>query len=200
MTVQEPKADRESVRQRRVERLERQWWGRRVITLFVCWHLFAIAIWLLPFSPGIVQSCAPLVRVYMTTTGFMQSWTMFSPNPDNLDVYMQARITYAQGDSRVYTFPRMATMSYAKRYEEERWRKFIENATHGSNTSLWPSLARYAARVNNYDEQNPPVAVELFRRYRMIPDPGQPIPSFQTEPMIQNGRSYVLNIHAEDLK
>ena len=38
--------------------------------------------------------------------------------------------------------------------------------------SLWPAMARYAARVNNFDSQNRPVSVELFQHSRLLPPPG----------------------------
>ena len=118
-----------------------------------------------------------IVRPYMTATAFAQSWNMFSPNPDRLDVYLEAQITYRDGEKRSWTFPRLAHMGYVRRYQEERWRKIVEVSTHGGNQMLWPALARYAARVNDYDSQNPPVSVELIQHSRQVPPPGQPMPA-----------------------
>lgn len=201
--------DRDRVRQRRVDRLERRWWARKAVNLFILWHLFAVTIWLLPdhaSSPSpIVESCLGPVRPYMTITGFAQNWNLFSPDPDKLDVYLEAKINYASGKPRYWLFPRLAQYGhsprgYVRRYEEERWRKLVENATHGSNPVLWPPLARYAARVNDYDTQNRPVSVELIEHSRLIPPPGEPLPSYAAEPLMNLGKPSITAIRPEDLQ
>lgn len=193
---------RNQVRQRRIDRVERRWWARKAINLFILWHLFALAIWLLPSNSALVQAFVGIVRPYMTATAFAQSWSMFSPTPDHLDVYLEAEITYADPKShkRSWFFPRMANMPYTRRYEEERWRKLVEVTTHGDTHVIWPSLARYAARVNNYDSQNPPVSVRLIQHSRLIPPPGQPIPPYTIAPLQVRGGAFVQPIHPEDLR
>ena len=174
---------RQQVKQRRVNRLEKRWWKRRVVNLFIVWQAFALFIWLVPGNSAIVQALVGVVRPYMTVTAFAQSWSMFSPNPDHLDVYLEARITYADGQILSWDYPRMVHLGYVKRYEEERWRKMTEVVTHGSNQNLWPALARYAARVNNPRPKNPPVSVELIQHSRLIPPPGQTIPPYTVAPL-----------------
>ncbi len=187
------------VKQRRVNRLEKRWWLRRAINLFIVWHLFALFIWLVPSQSAIVQACVGTVRPYMIMTAFAQSWSMFSPNPDHLDVFLEAKITYANGQVKFWEYPRMAHMSYAKKYEEERWRKMIEVVTHGGNHELWPSLARYAARVNNPDPHNLPVKVELIQHSRLIPPPGQPIPPYTVAPLQGSTGPSITLINRNDL-
>ena len=190
----------DAVRQRRVGRLARRWWGRRATGLFLAWHLLAVTAWLVPSSSALARLFVPLVRPYMTVTHFAQSWSMFSPYPDKLDVYLEARIHYAQGPPHPWFFPRMVHMGYAQRYRDERWRKLIEVSTHGGNHVLWPALARYAARVNDYDTQNPPVSVELIQHSRTIPPPGQPIPAYAAAPLEDGGKPSITPIRPEDLK
>jgi hypothetical protein len=155
------------------------WWGRILINAFILWHLFALTIWLLPES-ALRQSCIGLVSSYMTSTGFMQTWTMFSPNPAPVEVYVEARITYADGRARSWIYPRMASMGYIERYRRERFRKLIEMAHPDVNSMVWPSLARYAARRNDVYPRNPPVSVSLVRHFRAIPPPGLLFAPFQT--------------------
>lgn len=187
------------VKQRRVNRLEKRWWLRRAVNLFIAWHLFALFIWLVPGQSAIVQACVGTVRPYMTITAFAQSWSMFSPNPDHMDVFLESKITYANGSVKSWEFPRMAYMNYAKKYEEERWRKMTEVVTHGGNHELWPSLARYAARVNNPDPQNPPVKVELIQHSRIIPPPDQPIPPYTAAPLQGSTGPSITLINRKDL-
>ncbi len=199
--------DRLAVKRRRVGRAERRWWARRVVNLFIVWHLFALAIWLLPGNSGtnpggstpIFGLFAPVVRPYMKATAFAQSWNMFAPNPDKTDVYLEARISYANGEERSWMFPRMVHMGYARRYQEERWRKMVEVATHGNADTVGPALAHYAARVNFADAQNPPVSVELIQHARVVPPPGRPMPPFAESPLLP-GTSAVTPIRPEDLR
>ena len=194
-------AQRNAVRLRRVGRLERRWWGRKAINVFILWHLFALTIWLSPSGSAIDQSPVGvgLVRTYMTLTSFAQSWSMFSPYPDKLDVTLEAQITYANGEKRSWFFPRMAHMGYARRYQEERWRKLVEVATHGSSEALWLAMARYAARANNHDSRNRPVSVVLLQHMRMIPPPGAPMPPVRISPLQTSAGPFVVPIHPEDL-
>ena len=191
--------ERLRVKQRRVDRLEKRWWRRRAVNLFLIWHIFALTIWLIPGNSAVVQACVGLIRPYMIITAFAQSWSMFSPNPDHMDVWLEARIHYAQGPPHTWEFPRMVHMGYVRRYEEERWRKMTEVATHGGNHNLWPILARYAARVNNPDSQNPPVSVELIQHSRIIPPPGQPIPAYTVAPLQTGTGPSITIIHPGDL-
>ncbi len=192
---------RNLVRDRRVSRLERRWWGRLAINVFLLWHIFALTIWLVPNNSAIVGACVGFVRPYMTLTGFAQSWSMFSPTPDRLDVTLEARITYADGETRSWFFPRMARMGYAQRFEEERWRKLVEIVTHNNGTQmLCEAMVRYAARVNDVDSQNRPVSVELFEHSRQIPPPGQPIPPIQVTPLQTGSGPSITPIRPEDLK
>lgn len=192
--------ERNAIKRRRIGRLARRWWGRKLVNLFIVWHLFALAIWLLPSSGAIVQDCLGVVRPYMTTTGFAQSWNMFSPRPDNLDVYLEAEITYANGEKRPWPFPRMVHMGYTRRYQEERWRKTVEVATHNGSPALWTALARYAARQAPGDSQNPPVSVKLIQHSRFIPPLGQPIPPYSAAPVLNGSAPLVTPIHAKDLR
>ncbi len=190
---------RRQIKQRRVNRLERRWWKRAAINAFLLWHGFALFVWLMPGNSAVVQFFVGAVRPYLTVTAFAQSWSMFSPNPDHLDVYLEAKITYAHGEVKSWEFPRMTHLGYAKKYEEERWRKMTEVVTHGSNQNLWPVMARYAARANNPDPKNPPVKVALIQHSRLIPPPGQAIPPYTVAPLQIGAMPSVTTIRPEDL-
>ena len=162
-----------------------QRWGRWLISVFVIWNVFATMLWLLPGSSGLARlgfAYLP-VRPYMTLTGLLQGWGMFSPNPDSEEVYIEAVIRYGDGHRRSWVFPRLIRMGYGERYRRERLRKMVEVAHMNKNRFLWQSLASYAARVNNPDPQVPPESVILIRHFRIIPPPGQPKPPYRPIPM-----------------
>jgi hypothetical protein len=155
-------------------------WVRAAINAFILWHLFALTIWLMPISSALRRSCVHLVHPYMVFTGFAQNWNMFSPNPSDLDLYWEARITYANGQVQNWNFPRMTDLGYVERYRRERFRKMIEFANPDGNRAVWPSLAKYAAQRNDTDPRNRPVAVELVRHFRIVPPPGGKFGPYQT--------------------
>src|SRR5215212_11118372 len=111
----------------RPQQLPLSGWQRFGLNAFILWNLFSVGIWLLPNS-ALRQSCAELVRPYLMITGLAQGWTMFSPNPSDVDLYIEARITYANGQVRGWNYPRMIDMGYVERYRRERFRKMIEIA------------------------------------------------------------------------
>jgi hypothetical protein len=163
--------ERRRVRYRRMLRPTVQYWRRVGLTIFIIWHLFAIAMWLMP-SSYLESHALTVVRPYMTATGFMQGWNMFAPNPWTEDLYVEAQVHYADGTERTYTFPRMERLSIWRRYQKERWRKYIEVAQQDGYSFLWPAMAKFAARSIRFNAANPPVTVDLVRHYRIIQAPG----------------------------
>jgi hypothetical protein len=151
--------------------IARSGWGRMLVNAFILWHLFALTIWLLPESQ-LRRNFIGLVSPYMTSTGLMQSWAMFAPNPPSVDVFVEARIAFANGQVRDWSYPRLGDPGLLDWYRNERFYKLIENGHMDENRMVWPSLARYAARRNNSDPRNPPVSVALVRHFGTIPPPG----------------------------
>jgi hypothetical protein len=167
---------RNEVYRRRLGRLRRRRAGHTLVTAFILWHLFALLIWNMPAQSNLAGRSMTVVRPYMTGTGLMQGWVMFAPDPYRLDVSVEARVAYSDGAVRSWYFPRMAKLSYAARYNKERWRKYVEVMHQDAWSILWPPAARYAARVNDDRPGARPVSVELVRHWRIIPDPGRPLP------------------------
>src|SRR5580704_8352483 len=117
---------RQDVLKRRVFRSRLHFAGKVVVSILLLWHLWAVAAWNLPqTSPLFANQTADgsLVRNYMVASGFMQGWGMFAPDPYSLDLFVEARIHYSDGTTRLWEFPRMAHMSKWERYGKERWRK-----------------------------------------------------------------------------
>lgn len=188
------KAQAELIYHRRVGRLRRRAWKRIGINLFIVWQVFALVIWNMPGQSSLVWQCLGIVRPYMTSTGLMQGWAMFAPEPYKLDVAVEAKITYSDGVVSSWYFPRMAKLSYPTRYTKERWRKYVELIHQDSWSQLWPSAADYAARQNDDRNSAHPVSVELIRHWRYLPEPGQPLPAMQVHSF------YKKAIRPEDLR
>jgi hypothetical protein len=159
--------EKEMVRDRRVSRLERRWFRRALISVFLIFNLSAILICLLPSSSGINHGLMGFVRPYLSFTSLSQSWQMFSPNPDGTDAYMGANIIMKSGKVVYFEYPRMEKLGYITKYREERYRKFIENAR--SNMYDWQPMCIWLAQ--RYKDQQPKIIV-LSKYSRPVPPPG----------------------------
>ncbi|MBC8063326.1 MAG: hypothetical protein H7Y17_00725, partial [Chlorobia bacterium] len=52
---------------------------------------------------------SPLI-FYPGVTGFWQYWDMFSPNPAQVDLYLEADVVFQDGTKKRFKFPRIYTM------------------------------------------------------------------------------------------
>lgn len=110
----------------------------------------------------------------MEPTGFWQYWDMFAPDPAQTDIYLTAKVTYADGSSMIYHYPRMAELSIFWKYVKERYRKFYERAGSDQFQYLWPPTAQRIAFICDDRPGNPPVEVDLIRHWLQIYPPGKP--------------------------
>jgi hypothetical protein len=145
--------------------------ARLVISAFIAFHLFAIVTWCIPLDTPLIAAWRAMLRPYVVWTGLFQKWDMFSPDPSKLNGYITAVVTYANGTTSVWGFPRMEELGSGEKYVKERYRKFAnDNLRLDQYAQLWPDAARYIARQNNHPS-NPPVNVELVRNWSIVPPP-----------------------------
>jgi len=143
-----------------------------MISAFLAFHLFAIISWCIPLDTPLIVSFRSMVVPYMAWSGLFQKWDMFAPNPSMLNNYMTADITYADGHTATWSFPRMEELGLVQKYVKERYRKFAnDNLRLDAFSVLWPDAARYIARVNKLQPSNPPVAIDLVRHWSVVPPP-----------------------------
>ena len=147
-------------------------WKLAAISAFLLFHIVVIFCWSVPLNSLLVTEIKESVRPYMHWAGLFQVWDMFSPNPLNVNTYIEAELTFRDGRTRIWKFPRMHELGYVERYFKERYRKFAtERVRLDANSALWPDVARYIARLNN-DPSNPPTVVRLVRYWSEITPPG----------------------------
>lgn len=173
-------------------------WG---VQAFVLFHIFAITSWSLPKPPdrelvGLRDAPNKILlynqqhvitspmKYYLESTGLWQYWNMFSPNPANTDVWMDAVVTYEDGVQLQYRYPRMKDLQVRKKYFEmytkERYRKFVESAHMDKNSYKWPAIAQRVAYLSYQDADNLPVMVELRRHFKIVQAPGEEQPEGHT--------------------
>lgn len=140
------------------------------INAFILLHLLIIVIWGLPAS-SFRSTLARHVEKYVIWTGLWHSWDMFSPDPLSLNFNVTAEITYRDGSTKIWEFPRMEKMSIGEKFQKERFRKWRERTRIDSYRLVWDDTARYVARLNNTNPANPPVTVVLERHWDIIAPP-----------------------------
>ncbi len=144
---------------------------RIALTLFIAFNLFGIISWCVPLDSPLIVRCRELAGPYLRFTGLFQKWDMFAPDPSKLNNYVGAVITYRDGTSSMWTFPRMEQLGPVDQYFKERYRKYAnDNLRLDGNSAMWPDAARYIAR-QNYRPSNPPIAVGLIRFWSFVPPP-----------------------------
>jgi hypothetical protein len=130
------------------------------------------------------------IKFYELGTGFWQYWDMFAPNPADADYFGDAVVTFKDGSSLTYEYPRMFKMNILAKYTKERYRKFYERANTEDYQYLWPHFAQYVALLNYKDPHNPPVRVVLWRHWKVI----QP----QDKPQEKDYHAYPYYTHVVD--
>lgn len=114
------------------------------------------------------------LRMYLLSSGFWQYWDMFSPNPASTDMWCDAIVTFGDGTTTIYHYPRIYDLSLGQKFLKERWRKFFERAGNDPYRYLWHRFALRIAADEDTRPNNPPVKVELRRHLMPISPPGAP--------------------------
>lgn len=146
---------------------------RILINSFLLFHIAAILSWSLPLNSLLVGKLKQAVAPYMLWSGLWQVWDMFAPDPRRTNVYLEGEVTFRNGATAVWKFPKMQDAGFAKRYYTERYRKWANDELRlDANAALWPDAARYIAR-QYANPVNPPVVVRLVQYLSEIPPPAR---------------------------
>lgn len=141
---------------------------RWLISVFLLFHLFVIFVWAFPIDTRPLLKIQRAIASYMAWSGLTQGWRLFAPDPQSMNSYVTAQITYRDSQKKTWQFPMPQDYGYYRRYFMDRqvgWS--YESLGKNSNAVLWPDAARYVARLNN-QPNNPPVTVVLVRHWSTI--------------------------------
>lgn len=166
---------------------------RRTVSIFikiaVIFHALSITIWALPNPPDEPRTIKgsdwilfynqrylkeSFVKHYLIWSGTWQYWDMFSPNPSNRDIWIDAVVTYDNGEVLRYRYPRMYELNLFEKYLKERYRKYLERSEPEDFAWVWPTFAQRIALEATRDKHNLPKTVLLRRYWRLANPPGQP--------------------------
>ncbi len=129
------------------------------ISIFILFNMIAILSWAIPLNVAPLPQIKEIVRPYLLWTGLFQTWDFFAPNPRPVNSYIQAVAVSQNHHMRVFNFPRMEQLSYAKRYREERYRKFAEVLADPQYGAMWPDVARHVARLLDNSTDHPQMVI-----------------------------------------
>jgi len=143
--------------------------GRRriVITIFIVVTLGAVLVGNMPNSV-IKGELMGVARPYLNATGLDQSWSIFSPNPRQVSIFITARIEHADGSVTVRPFPTGIGLS---EYSVYRWQKYEETLSEPGGRILWRPYAEWAVGQDRR-EGGEPVRVTLVRSVSKNLPPG----------------------------
>lgn len=107
----------------------------------------------------------------MIFCGSVQCWSVFSPHLNHTIYHESAVITYRDGSSKIYEFPRMSKLSYWERFKHEKLRKvFGDCIPWPGYEPFLPSVARFLA-LSNCDRNNQPEIVSFVFNSAINPRP-----------------------------
>lgn len=143
---------------------------RTVFSVCVVVYVFALVIQMGPESPP-RNRLIKLVSPALDYSALWQNFAVFSPEPRESNIYISAVVTFADGSSQYFVYPRLDRLSLWDRMQKERYRKYaLDNVYKDDGRGLWPDLARYVARLF-YKAGRKPIAVSLQRHFSDIPTP-----------------------------
>lgn len=169
-----------SNRQAQPEPLQPALWFRVLVSVGATVYFLAVIIWLLPSSRFRDLVATNLIRPVFNQTGLWQGFAVYCPNPKQKNVHVSALVTFADGSTSLWDFPRLERLPVLERAQYERIRKVSTDYVFWSDYKwLCPDAAKYIARQYARDGKVP-VTVTLLGHWAMIPPPeeglGKPIP------------------------
>lgn len=95
-----------------------------------------------------------------TDAGFDQNWSVFSPNPRDQSLSVDALVEFADGSTVTWTTPDPDPIGW----RTARWRKWVERIRLDTNERLWDATAGWIAEQNRRGDELP-ITVRLNRRW-----------------------------------
>lgn len=171
---------------------------RSIVSLGIIAYATAVALQITPSTP-LRDRLVPYVMPFLDYTGTWQNFAVFAPNPRDENIYISAIVTFADGSTQYFAYPRLDRLNYFDRMQKERFRKYaLDNAYKDTDRGVWPDLARYIARTSARAGAVP-ISVSLQRHWSDIPPPqkgvGKPLPENS-----QQLTFFVYTVSPEDLE
>ena len=131
-----------------------------IISLFILFYWFMVMICVMADCP-LKQFVHQYTRIPEILLATEQSWRMFCPNPRAYSLHPYAIITFRDGSTAYYEFPRIEKMSQWDGMLRERVRKHYDDIMPWFEFRMFrPYIASHVAQAL-FDPGNPPIQVSL---------------------------------------
>lgn len=119
-----------------------------LISAFIMGHIVMMVTSALPDRSAVGDRVLQALSPYQVFFGLDQPWSMFAPNPASVNSYLTATITFKDGSTEQWTFPRASQLDSWDRFTAgERYRKYQQdNLLPMEKSELWFDLSHYVAR------------------------------------------------------
>lgn len=171
---------------------------KAVVSFFIFFHILVMVTSGLPDRSAIGKNLLKELQWYQIFFGLDQTWSMFAPNPTAVNSYLDAVITFKDGSTERWTFPRSSQMDDWDRFTGgERFRKYQqENLRSLEKTEMWFDLGRFLEREINLIEKTGQgrtfESVQFYRHSNTVKPPtvifvehGRLSSEFQSEAVFQ---------------
>lgn len=170
-----------------------------ILTLAIA-YVVGTALYLSPPSLVAETINTPLVS-FWHYFGWSQGWSVFAPNLRRYNPHATATVTFADGSTQLYEFPRMEKMSLLEKWKREKWRKFdVDNMPWSSASGYHEDVARFVARELYRDSANPPVQVALAVHWAGVPELPQMVPSDKFPEHNRVASFFIYRVRKKDLQ
>ncbi len=170
-----------------------------LISIFIVAYFFVVGIGLISDCP-LRRFIHPFTRRIELVLGIDQSWKMFCPNPRDFNFHPYAVITFQDGSTAYYEFPRPDKMNQLNALMRERLRKHFYDILPWDDFCIFrPSIARYIARCF-VDPSNQPSQVSLCYNSEAIGRLPKIIPHNSLPAGTARHTFFVYQVRTEDLK
>jgi hypothetical protein len=172
---------------------------RLLISLFILFYFTSVTIGLLPDSP-LRSRVIDWSWMVDSLLGVEQNWQMFCPTVRDLNFHISAIITFADGTSTLWEFPRFDNTSFWFCFTRSRLRKQLnDNLIWDDFASFHPAIARYIARCY-VDPKNQPVKVSLAYNWFKVPPIEEAPDRLHLPQHIHRYTFFVYAVRPEDLR
>ncbi len=171
---------------------------RLFMTVVLSFYLFCIILILSPDSALRNQLYKP-VYPFLSALGFWQSWNVFAPTIRTENFHLLATITFIDGTTALWEFPRQDLLTGVEQMRAERFRKWAnDRIRYHEYGFLQPDAARYIARLH-HTESALPKTVDLTFFSIPIPPPTEGVDKALPE-HTRHKTFFVYEVQPEDLK
>jgi hypothetical protein len=147
---------------------------RPLVDVFVLVLLaLMLATGLPEWIPG-VRTAQRWVDPLADVTGVQQSnWQLFAPEPDSMNTWVEAVVTYSDGSTRTIASPDWQRRTLLEKFVQGRWPKILDYVRRDDWKGLWEPYALWVARTAPPPDGARPVEVKLIRHWWNVPAPSQ---------------------------